>query len=167
MQTSLLRRKSTKPGRFRKACFPLSPTGRPLIAAIETTVIDFAFIDVSLLFHKDLDIISFFKEHHPATDIFMLCDLQRRSPPPKARFPAEPPAIFSNPSPARCWRHSKKGARTAAEQLELPGNGRARHRESHGDTPEMRKILKTIYKIAPTSTILVARRIRLRQRICK
>lgn len=130
--------------------------GPSLIAAIETTVIDFAFIDVSLLFHKDLDIISFFKEHHPATDIFMLCDAKTK--------PAAESAISRGASgyllkPVTC-KVLEDTAKKALVRLQNSSN--YREMEGHvienllGDTPEMRKILKTIYKIAPTtSTILV------------
>ena len=130
--------------------------GPSLIAAIETTVIDFAFIDVSLLFHKDLDIISFFKEHHPATDIFMLCDAKTK-PAAESAISRGATGYLLKPVTSKVLEDTAKKA-----LVRLQNSSNYREMEGHvienllGDTPEMRKILKTIYKIAPTtSTILV------------
>ena len=44
-----------------------------LFNTIEENHIDFAFIDISLLLHKDVDVISFLKSHNPDAEVILLC----------------------------------------------------------------------------------------------
>ncbi|MBQ5610208.1 MAG: sigma-54 dependent transcriptional regulator [Fibrobacteraceae bacterium] len=132
-------------------------TERELIATIEQKSIDLAFINVQLLLHDGLDIVSFLKERHPIAEIIVLADH------------ASGISIAENALTRGASRYLKKPIKISAleeiaqkckqQQRETSAN---RLMEDHvldsllGDTPEMRKILKTVYKIAPTtSTVLI------------
>lgn len=132
-------------------------TERELIATIEQKSIDLAFINVQLLLHDGLDIVSFLKERHPIAEIIVLADH------------ASGISIAENALTRGASRYLKKPTKISAleeiaqkckqQQRETSAN---RLMEDHvldsllGDTPEMRKILKTVYKIAPTtSTVLI------------
>ena len=132
-------------------------TERELIATIEQKSIDLAFINVQLLLHDGLDIVSFLKERHPIAEIIVLADH------------ASGISIAENALTRGATRYIKKPIKISAleeiaqkckqQQRETSAN---RLMEDHvldsllGDTPEMRKILKTVYKIAPTtSTVLI------------
>ena len=132
-------------------------TERELIATIEQKSIDLAFINVQLLLHDGLDIVSFLKERHPIAEIIVLADH------------ASGISIAENALTRGASRYLKKPIKISAleeiaqkckqQQRETSAN---RLMEDHvldsllGDTPEMRKILNTVYKIAPTtSTVLI------------
>lgn len=132
-------------------------TERDLIATIEQKSIDLAFINVQLLLHDGLDIVSFLKERHPVAEIIVLADHTSGI------------SIAENALTRGASRYLKKPIKISAleeiaqkckqQQRETSAN---RLMEDHvldsllGDTPEMRKILKTVYKIAPTtSTVLI------------
>ena len=132
-------------------------TERELIATIEQKSIDLAFINVQLLLHDGLDIVSFLKERHPIAEIIVLADH------------ASGISIAENALTRGASRYLKKPIKISAleeiaqkckqQQRETSAN---RLMEDHvldsllGDSPEMRKILKTVYKIAPTtSTVLI------------
>jgi len=127
-----------------------------LISSIEETPIHFAFVNVNLLVHQDLDLISFMKEHHPGIEIMVLCDAQTKSAAESA-ISHGAAGYLLKPVTSRVLEDTTK-----KYLIRLRNNTNYRFMEDHvlenllGDTPEMRKILKTLYKIAPTtSTILI------------
>lgn len=115
-----------------------------------------AFIEVPLLTFDSIDMISFIKERNPDAEIVVLCD-ERNWPGATSAVNRGANSFLMKPVTAAQIEDA------TAKHLALRKN-KSTHQlmESQvldsllGDTPEMRKILKTVYKIAPTtSTILI------------
>ena len=118
--------------------------------------IGLCFLCTDFLVLKDLDTISFLKEHHPGIEIVMLCDSKsvQIAENALARGAA---SYLLKPIDAHVLEN-------AARKVQVRLNSRKNYRlmEDHvledllGNTIEMRKILRTIYKVAPTnSSILI------------
>lgn len=131
-------------------------TASGLVSEIEQGTVDLAFIDVNLLFHDGLDIVSFLKERHPAAELVLLTESTGVSIAESAlnrgasRYLQKPvSASVLEEIARRCEQQQKDfSANRLMEDSVLDS--------LLGDTPEMRKILKTVYKIAPTtSTVLI------------
>jgi two-component system nitrogen regulation response regulator GlnG/two-component system response regulator HydG len=127
-----------------------------LIESIENNPIHFAFVNADLLLHQDLDLISFLKEHHPGIEIIVLCEAKTK-PAAESAMSRGATGYLLKPVTGRLLEDTAK-----KYLIRLRNNTNYRFMEDHvlenllGDTPEMRKILKTLYKIAPTtSTILI------------
>lgn len=127
-----------------------------LIPVIESNVVDFAFIAVDLLLHNNLDMISFLKEKQPGIEIIVLCDSKS--------VPAAESAISRGAHSYLLKPITRDVLESTARKFQTQWRHKSTTRlmEDHvldsllGDTPEMRKILKTLYKIAPTtSTVLI------------
>ena len=127
-----------------------------LMSAIEQNFFDLAFIHVSLLFRDELDIVSFFKERFPATGLVVLCE-EKSVAAAEAAVSRGADSFLKKPFDVNALetlvRHYEK-------QIQNSSNNRLM--EDHlldsllGDTDEMRKILRTVYKIAKTtSTVLI------------
>ncbi len=134
---------------------PLSGTSE-LVAAIERNEVDLAFIDVTLLWRNEMDVVSFLKERHPAAELVVLYDSEMRSAADRAL------ARGASRSLQKPLDTSKLEDIARRLMQQIKDSSANRLMEDHvldsllGDTPEMRKILKTIYKIAPTtSTVLI------------
>lgn len=137
----------------------------PLTAVTESTdLISFAkeepvglcFLCTEYLVIQDLDSISLLKEHHPGIEIVMLCDSKNVQIAENA-LARGAASYLLKPVDARVLENT---ARKVLQRI----NSRKNYRlmEDHvledllGNTPEMRKILRTIYKVAPTnSSILI------------
>ena len=127
-----------------------------LISIIESNSVDFAFISVDLLLHNNMDMISFLKEKQPGIDIIVLCDSKS--------VPAAESAVSRGAHSYLLKPITREVLETTARKFQTQWRHKSTSRlmEDHvldsllGDTPEMRKILKTLYKIAPTtSTVLI------------
>lgn len=127
-----------------------------LIPIIESNSINFAFIGVDLLLHNNMDMVSFLKEKQPGIDIIVLCDSKS--------VPAAESAISRGAHSYLLKPITREVLETTARKFQTQWRHKSTSRlmEDHvldsllGDTPEMRKILKTLYKIAPTtSTVLI------------
>lgn len=129
---------------------------RDLLTLVKKTSLDLAFIEVPFLMQENVDMVSFLKEHHPGIEIFVLCDDRNWQGAASAitrganSFLKKPISISQLESTAQkiqAQLHNKSNNQLMETQVldSLLGN-----------TPEMRKILKTVYKIAPTnSTVLI------------
>lgn len=129
---------------------------RDLLSLIKKSPLDLAFIEVPFLMQDNMDMVSFLKEHHPGIEIFVLCDDKNWQGAASAitrganSFLKKPIAISLLENTAQkiqALLHNKTNNQLMETQVldSLLGN-----------TPEMRKILKTVYKIAPTnSTVLI------------
>lgn len=129
---------------------------RDLLSLIKKSPLDLAFIEVPFLMQDNMDMVSFLKEHHPGIEIFVLCDDRNWQGAASAitrganSFLKKPIAISLLENTAQkiqAQLHNKTNNQLMETQVldSLLGN-----------TPEMRKILKTVYKIAPTnSTVLI------------
>lgn len=127
-----------------------------LMNTIEEASIDFAFVDVALLLHKDVDVISFLKSRHPQAEAVALCS-------PNSAKEAEEAlsrgavSYLVKPVKERTLEDTAKKYLTSVE-----ASSDYREMQGHllenllGDTPEMQKILRLLYKVAPTtSSILI------------
>lgn len=129
---------------------------RDLLTLVKKASLDLAFIEVPFLMQENMDMVSFLKEHHPGIEIFVLCDDRNWQGAASAitrganSFLKKPISISQLESTAQkiqAQLHNKSNNQLMESQVldSLLGN-----------TPEMRKILKTVYKIAPTnSTVLI------------
>ena len=123
---------------------------------VKKNSIDLAFIEVPFLMQDNMDMVSFLKERHPGIEIFVLCDDRNWQGAASAitrganTFLKKPISISQLESTAQKVR---------AQQLNKSNNQLMESQVLDGllgNTPEMRKILKTVYKVAPTnSTVLI------------
>lgn len=127
-----------------------------LMPLVKNESIDLAFIEVPFLTLENMDMVSYLKEKNPNIEIFVLCDSKN--------WPGATSAIN---------RGANSFLMKPVTQLQLESTARKvlsqqQNKNTHqlmesqvldsllGDTPEMRKILKTVFKIAPTtSTVLI------------
>ncbi len=127
-----------------------------LMPIVKKDSIDLAFIEVPFLMQDNMDMVSFLKERHPGIEIFVLCDDRNWQGAASAitrganTFLKKPISISQLESTAQKVR---------AQQLNKSNNQLMESQVLDGllgNTPEMRKILKTVYKVAPTnSTVLI------------
>lgn len=127
-----------------------------LFHTIEENPVDFAFIDTSLLLHKDVDVISFLKSHNPDVEIVLLCT------PPNAKD-----AENALSHGASSYLVKPVETRTLEDVVKKHSKGlkdsdNYRELQDHllenllGDTPGMQKILRMLHKVAPTtSSVLI------------
>ena len=127
-----------------------------LMPLIKKDSVDLAFIEVPLLTHSNMDMVSFLKEKNPGIEIFVLCDSKN--------WPGATSAIARGANSFLMKPASVEQLEDIAKKIQAQQQNQSTHQlmESQvldsllGDTPEMRKILKTVYKIAPTtSTVLI------------
>ncbi len=127
-----------------------------LMPLIKKASIDLAFIEVPLLTHSNMDMVSFLKEKNPGIEIFVLCD--------NKNWPGATSAIARGANSFLMKPATVEQLEDIAKKIQAQQQNQSTHQlmESQvldsllGDTPEMRKILKTVYKIAPTtSTVLI------------
>uniref|UniRef100_UPI00262F5709 sigma-54-dependent transcriptional regulator n=1 Tax=uncultured Fibrobacter sp. TaxID=261512 RepID=UPI00262F5709 len=127
-----------------------------LMPIVKKNSIDLAFIEVPFLMQDNMDMVSFLKERHPGIEIFVLCDDRNWQGAASAitrganTFLKKPISISQLESTAQKVHAQilNKSNTQLMESQVLDG--------LLGNTPEMRKILKTVYKVAPTnSTVLI------------
>lgn len=127
-----------------------------LISYAKEEPVGLCFLCTEYLVIQDLDSISLLKEHHPGIEIVMLCDSKNVQIAENA-LARGAASYLLKPVDARVLENT---SRKVLQRL----NSRKNYRlmEDHvledllGNTPEMRKILRTIYKVAPTnSSILI------------
>lgn len=127
-----------------------------LMPLVKKTSIDLAFIEVPLLTIDNMDMVSFLKEKNPGIEIFILCDSKN--------WPGATSAVSRGANSFLMKPVSIHKLEETTKKFQAQQKNKSTHQlmESQvldsllGNTPEMRKILKTVYKIAPTtSTILI------------
>jgi len=127
-----------------------------MISVAANGEISVAFLNADFLWVAELDVVSYLKDLNPDIEIFVLCE-QKNQPVAEtslsrgaSKYLLKPVAvaILENAVRKALQKRSNKKSYQLMESQVLE--------ELFGETPEMRKILKTIYKIAPTaSTILI------------
>ncbi len=127
-----------------------------LMPIVKKDSIDLAFIEVPFLMLDNMDMVSYLKERHPGIEIFILCD-DRNWQGAASAITRGANSFLKKPITI-----SLLEATAQKIQAQLQNKSNSQLMESQvldsllGNTPEMRKILKTIYKIAPTnSTVLI------------
>ena len=127
-----------------------------LMPLVKKDSIDLAFIEVPLLTLSNMDMVSYLKERNPGIEIFILCDSKN--------WPGATSAIARGANSFLMKPTTVEQLEETAKKIQAQQQSKSTHQlmESQvldsllGDTPEMRKILKTVYKIAPTtSTVLI------------
>ena len=127
-----------------------------LMSLVKSDSIDLAFIEVPFLTLENMDMVSFLKERNPGIEIFVLCD--------NKNWPGATSAINRGANSFLMKPVSLDVLESTAQKIQSQQQTKNTHQlmESQvldsllGDTPEMRKILKNVYKIAPTtSTVLI------------
>ncbi len=127
-----------------------------MISVAASGEVSVAFLNADFLWAAELDAVSYLKDHNLGIEIFVLCEhknlalaeasLSRGA----SKYLLKPVAvnILENAVRKALQKRSNKKNYQLMESQVLE--------ELFGNTPEMRKILKTIYKIAPTtSTVLI------------
>ena len=129
---------------------------RDLLSLVKKTPLDLAFIEVPFLMQENMDMVSFLKELHPGIEIFVLCD--------DRNWQGAASAITRGANSFLKKPVSIALLESTAQKIQAQLNHKSNNQlmESQvldsllGNTTEMRKILKTVYKIAPTnSTVLI------------
>jgi len=127
-----------------------------LMPLVKNNAIDLAFIEVPFLTFESMDLVSYLKEKNPGIEIFVLCDSKN--------WPGATSAINRGANSFLMKPTTVNQLEDTAKKIQTLQQNKSTHQlmESQvldsllGDTPEMRKILKTVYKIAPTtSTVLI------------
>ena len=128
---------------------------KTLMALIKKTSIDLAFIEVPFLMLDNMDLISYLKERQPGVEIFVLCDDRNwqgaasaitRGASSFLKKPVSLSLLESTASKIQAQQQNKSNTQLMESQV---------LDSLLGDTPEMRKILKTVYKVAPTNSSLL------------
>ncbi len=127
-----------------------------LMPLVKKDSIDLAFIEVPFLMMDNMDMVSYLKERHPGIEIFILCD-DRNWQGAASAITRGANSFLKKPITI-----SLLEATAQKIQAQLQNKSNSQLMESQvldsllGNTAEMRKILKTVYKIAPTnSTVLI------------
>ena len=127
-----------------------------LMSLVKSDSIDLAFIEVPFLTLENMDMVSFLKERNPGIEIFVLCD--------NKNWPGATSAINRGANSFLMKPVSLDVLESTAQKIQSQQQTKNTHQlmESQvldrllGDTPVMSKILKNVYKIAPTtSTVLI------------
>ncbi len=127
-----------------------------LMPLVKNDSIDLAFIEVPFLTLENMDMVSYLKERNPGIEIFVLCN--------DKNWPGATSAISRGANSFLMKPLTVAQLESTAQKIQSQQQNKNTHQlmESQvldsllGDTPEMRKILKTVYKIAPTtSTVLI------------
>ena len=128
---------------------------KTLMPLIKKTSIDLAFIEVPFLMLDNMDLISYLKERQPGIEIFVLCDDRNwqgaasaitRGASSFLKKPVTLSLLESTTSKIQAQQQNKSNTQLMESQV---------LDSLLGDTPEMRKILKTVYKVAPTNSTLL------------
>ena len=128
---------------------------KTLMPLIKKTSIDLAFIEVPFLMLDNMDLISYLKERQPGVEIFVLCDDRNwqgaasaitRGASSFLKKPVTLSLLESTASKIQAQQQNKSNTQLMESQV---------LDSLLGDTPEMRKILKTVYKVAPTNSTLL------------
>lgn len=127
-----------------------------LFSTVGKKKIDLAFLDISLLLHRDVDVISFFKSHNPEAAIVLLCTPETAKDAESALSHGAESYLVKPVSLRTLEDVAKK------HQQGLETSNSYRELQDHllenllGDTPGMQKILRLLYKVAPTtSSVLI------------
>lgn len=127
-----------------------------MISVAANGEVTIAFLSADFLWVAELDVVSYLKDLNADVEIFVLCE-QKNQPMAEAslsrganKYLLKPVATATLENAVRKVlqkRSNKKSYQLMESQI---------LEDLFGSTPEMRKILKTIYKIAPTtSTVLI------------
>ena len=128
---------------------------KALMPLVKKTSIDLAFIEVPFLMLDNMDMISYLKERQPGIEIFVLCDDRNwqgaasaitRGASSFLKKPVSLSLLESTASKIQAQQQNKSNTQLMESQV---------LDSLLGDTPEMRKILKTVYKVAPTNSTLL------------
>ena len=128
---------------------------KTLMPLVKKTSIDLAFIEVPFLMLDNMDMISYLKERQPGIEIFVLCDDRNwqgaasaitRGASSFLKKPVTLSLLESTASKIQAQQQNKSNTQLMESQV---------LDSLLGDTPEMRKILKTVYKVAPTNSTLL------------
>ena len=128
---------------------------KTLMPLIKKTSIDLAFIEVPFLMLDNMDLISYLKERQPGIEIFVLCD-DRNWQGAASAITRGATSFLKKPITLSLLENTANKI-----QAQQQNKSNTQLMESQvldsllGDTPEMRKILKTVYKVAPTNSTLL------------
>ena len=128
---------------------------KTLMTLVKKTSIELAFIEVHYLMLDNMDMISYLKERQPNIEIFVLCDDRNwqgaasaitRGASSFLKKPITLSLLENTASKIQAQQQNKSNTQLMESQV---------LDSLLGDTPEMRKILKTVYKVAPTNSTLL------------
>lgn len=127
-----------------------------LMPMVKKDSIDLAFIEVPFLMMENMDMVSYLKERHPGIEIFILCD-DRNWQGAASAITRGANSFLKKPITLSLLEAT---AQKILAQMQNKSNSQLMESQVLdsllGNTAEMRKILKTVYKIAPTnSTVLI------------
>ncbi len=128
---------------------------KTLMPLVKKASIDLVFIEVPFLMLDNMDMISYLKECQPGIEIFVLCDDRNwqgaasaitRGASSFLKKPVTISLLERTASKVQAQQQNKSNTQLMENQV---------LDSLLGDTPEMRKILKTVYKVAPTNSTLL------------
>ena len=127
-----------------------------IISVAASGDVSVAFLNADFLWVAELDAVSYLKDHNPGIEIFVLCE-QKNLPAAEASLSRGASKYLLKPITVTALENAVRKAlqkRSNKQNYQLMESQVLE--ELFGNTPEMQKILKTIYKIAPTtSTVLI------------
>lgn len=129
---------------------------KDLMPIVKKNPIDLAFVEVPFLMQDNMDMVSFLKELKPGIEIFVLCD-DRNWQGAASAITRGATSFLKKPLTVS---QLETLAQKVQSQLQNKSNNQLMESQVLdgllGNTPEMRKILKTVYKVAPTnSSVLI------------
>ena len=127
-----------------------------LMPLVKTEPIDLAFIEVPFLTLDNMDMVSYLKERKPGIEIFVLCD-SKNWPGATSAINRGANSFLMKPTSVGQLEDTTKKIQTLRQNKTTNQLMESQVLDGLlGNTPEMRKILKTVYKVAPTnSTVLI------------
>ena len=127
---------------------------KALMPLVKNTSIDLAFIEVPFLMLDNMDMISYLKERQPSIEIFVLCD-DRNWQGAASAITRGASSFLKKPITLSLLENT---ARKIQAQQQNKSNTQLMESQVLdsllGDTPEMRKILKTVYKVADRKSVV-------------
>jgi DNA-binding NtrC family response regulator len=126
-----------------------------LIGVIKKDTYELIFVSTDFLQINEIDSISWFKEHQPGIEIVVLCDGKSVQKAENALSKGASSYLLK-PMDASVLENTARRSMTRSLNRKS-----YRLMEDHvledllGDTPDMKKMLRTLYKIAPTTSTIV------------
>ncbi|MCF0222826.1 MAG: sigma-54-dependent Fis family transcriptional regulator [Fibrobacter sp.] len=127
-----------------------------LMPLLKKEPIGLAFIEVPFLMFDNMDLVSYLKENQPGIEIFVLCD-DRNWQGAASAITRGANSFLKKPITLSLLESTTQKILSQLQHRDQNQLMESQVLDSLlGNTPEMRKLLKTVYKIAPTnSTVLI------------
>lgn len=131
-------------------------TSRESLVSALSKPLDVAFVHSSFLQHENLDVFSFLKGQNPEAALVVIYDDVIEQEEADRVVERGAIGVLSHPTVSNLEAYAGQYSRQLADVSHERLNEDELWKTLLGETPEMRKILRTVYKVAPTtSTVLI------------